>query len=83
MNRVIRLLEEWLPLLADLSGLVVPVYDARLDDVEIPSLQQQLREILNFVALQELRSCSARPGGRAARRRPHPKGQGWAGLSDG
>jgi hypothetical protein len=83
MDRVIRVLEEWLPLLAGLSGVVVPVYDARLDDVEIPSLEQQLREILNFAALQELRSRSARPGRRAASRRPYPKGQGWAGLSDG
>ena len=32
MNRVIRLLHEWLPLLASLSGVVVPVYDTRFDD---------------------------------------------------
>ncbi len=60
MNRVIRLLEEWLPLLAGLSGVVVPVDDARFDDEETPSLDQQLQEILKFVALQELSSRSAR-----------------------
>jgi hypothetical protein len=66
MNRVIRLVEQWLPLLASLSGVVVPVNDRRFDDEWAPSLEQQLQEILDFVALQESNSRSARPRRRAA-----------------
>lgn len=72
MNRVIRLLKEWLPFLAGLSGVVVPVDDTRFDDEVTPSLEQQLQEILDFVARQELNSGSARPKRRAARRGPYP-----------
>jgi hypothetical protein len=70
MTRVIRLLEQWLQLLAGLSGVVVPVYNARFDDETPPSLEQQLQEILDFVAFQELHGGSARPKRPVARHRP-------------
>jgi hypothetical protein len=70
MTRVIRLLERWLPLLAGLSGVVVPVYNSRFDDEAPPSLEHQLQEILDFVAFQELHGRSARPGRPATRHGP-------------
>jgi hypothetical protein len=74
---MIRLLEEWLPLLAGLSGVVVPVYDARFDDRGTPGLEQQLQDILNFVAFQQLSSRSARTSGRArVARHDRPNGVG-------
>ena len=51
MTRVIRLLEQWLPHLAYLSGFVVPV--SQVDANTVPDLDQQLQEILDFVVLQE------------------------------
>lgn len=64
MRRVFDLLERWLPLFACLSG-VVPVSEvsrdgAALDPDTIPDLEEQLREILDFVALQE-RSWRLKP----------------------
>ena len=53
MARLIKLLDEWLPLLAGLSGVVVPVYDPYPDDEPPPDLDQQLKELLEFVARQE------------------------------
>jgi hypothetical protein len=62
MRQVFDLLERWLPVLACLSGVVVPVSEVIRDgpasdpDVvpdTVPDLDEQLREILDFVALQE------------------------------
>jgi hypothetical protein len=58
MTRVIKLLEQWLPLLAGFSGVVVPVSqvisdDAASDAEAVPDLDQQLQEILDFVVRQE------------------------------
>jgi hypothetical protein len=58
MKRIFDLLERWLPLLACLSGGVVPVSqlirdgDAS-DAYKVPDLDEQLGEILDFVVLQE------------------------------
>jgi hypothetical protein len=58
MRRVIELLERWLPLLACLSGAVVPVSqwngDGAASDADTaPPLDAQLHEILDFIVLQE------------------------------
>lgn len=58
MTRVLRLLEQWLPLLACYSGVVVPVSQVIPDGVAsdaatAPDLDAQLHEILDFVLLQE------------------------------
>jgi hypothetical protein len=70
MARVIRLLEQWLPLLAGLSGVVVPVYDDASTMRTPPSLEQQLQDILDFVAFQELHGRSAPPRRPATRHGP-------------
>lgn len=58
VTRVLRLLEQWLPALACLSGVVVPVSQGIPDGVAsdaatVPDLDAQLHEILDFVVLQE------------------------------
>jgi len=63
MRRLIRLAEQWLPLLACMSGAVVPIGPlvgdgAALDRTPVSGLDTQMREILDFVALQERRSWS-------------------------
>ncbi|HZK73839.1 MAG TPA: hypothetical protein VFD88_07555 [Clostridia bacterium] len=60
MRRVIRLLERCLPALACLSGAVVPLNAMIGDGPESdpapgPDLDAQMREIVDFVALQEQR----------------------------
>jgi hypothetical protein len=67
-----RLLEEWLPYLASMSGVVLPVWSPSLDDRETPSLDQQLQDILDYVAFQELNRDSPRPRWRAGRGGPKP-----------
>lgn len=58
MRRVFDRLERWLPLLACLSGVVVPVSEvirdgAASDPNTVPDLDEQLGEILDLIALQE------------------------------
>ena len=71
MSRILRLLEQWLPLWACLSGAVVPI--SQVIAVGVPdtgasaTLGAQLDDILDFVALQEqawrvLVRHPARPG---------------------
>jgi len=69
MTRVMKLLEEWLPLMASLAGAALPVEGTPLDDGGTPSLDPQLLDIHDYVAFQELNRRSARPRWRAARRR--------------
>jgi hypothetical protein len=64
ISRVVKVLEHWLPFWACLSGTVVPVSplveDGDLSDAYVcPCLEAQLREILDFVGLQE-RRCRPR-----------------------
>jgi hypothetical protein len=71
MRRVFDRLERWLPVLACLSGVVVPVSEvirdgAASDPDTVPDLDEQLREILDFIALQEQ---SWRPKPRPVRER--------------
>ena len=57
MSRVMRLLEQWLPLWACLSGAIVPAsqeFDAGVPDTKASAaLGAQLDDILKCVALQE------------------------------
>jgi hypothetical protein len=57
-GRVMTLLEQWLPLLGYCSGAVVPVRQVTRGSASsaadpVPRLDQQLKEILDFVALRE------------------------------
>ncbi len=58
MKRVIDLLERWLPVFACLSGIVLPVGEqigngAASNPDAVPDIDEQLGEILDFIALQE------------------------------
>lgn len=58
MRRVIALLDRWLPLLACLSGAVLPAGQVTGDGAAWhadapPDLDAQLHQILDFVVLQE------------------------------
>lgn len=60
MRRIFNLLERWLPLLACLSGGIVPVSEVvrdgdPSDGDRVPDLDEQMREIYDFVVLQERR----------------------------
>jgi hypothetical protein len=60
IRRVVKALEHWLPFWACLSGTVVPVSPVveqgdLSDSGACPALEAQLREILDFVGLQERR----------------------------
>ncbi|MGH7867135.1 MAG: hypothetical protein ACREP9_05725 [Candidatus Dormibacteraceae bacterium] len=58
MSRVSKLLEQWLPLLACLSGVLVPISypmdSGSAPTAEaVPNLDQQLQQVLDCVAQQE------------------------------
>ncbi len=58
MGRVLDLLERWLLPLAGLSGVIIPVSEmahdyAAADPGSVRGLDEQLREILDFVLMQE------------------------------
>ena len=60
MPRILRALERWLPLLACLSGAIVPVGQVKRDRLaadagDSPDLNAQMHEILDFVLLLERR----------------------------